>query len=144
MLNEDLYKKHKRALKRYRKNRTLIDNLEEKLVKVDERILKIKSTNFNSTGGGRGKIQTIEDLIADKDDLERRINNLCQKGRQIKREVADIIDTLEEPQQAKVLEMFFIECKSIEIIADELAYNQRHVVRLFNAGINNIVNIENK
>ena len=69
----------KRFLRRYQNNLSCISRLEAKLVILDERITTIKSPNYSGMPRG-GVPVTLDDLLSDKDDLERRIKNLKAKG----------------------------------------------------------------
>lgn len=128
----------KRWLKRYRKNRQLITRLEEKLQKVDERLYKIKSPNFSGEPRG-GPPPTQAELIADKMEIQLRINHLNQRGAQIKAEILDKIDELDDVRYAAVLEAYFIDGLTFEEIAEkETGYTVRHVLRLYGEALNNM------
>lgn len=128
----------KRWLKRYRKNRQLITRLEEKLQKVDERLYKIKSPNFSGEPRG-GTPPTQAELIADKMEIQMRINQLSQRGAQIKAEILDKIDELDDVRYAAVLEAYFIDGLTFEEIAEkETGYTVRHVLRLYGEALNNM------
>lgn len=123
-------KHKKRFLRRYRNNLACITRLEAKLVILDERITSIKSTNLS--GMPRGGIPvTLDDLLADKDDLERRIKKLKAKSRDLKRSVYEAIDSIEDPRYCEVLEAHFIECLDFDDIADQMGYTERHVYTLY-------------
>lgn len=124
----------KRYLKRYRKNIALIERLEEKLLTLDERMLKIKSPNYSDVPKG-GTPVTIDDLLNDKLEVEGRINKLVQKGRILKREILDKIDELDDPRYAEILESFFIDCLDFDTIADNIGYTTRHVIRLYSEAL---------
>ena len=125
----------KRYLKRYRKNRALIIRLKNKIEVLDERIKGLRSPSFSDMPRGGTPI-TKEDLIAEKDDIERRIKRLEAKGKPIKREIEDIIDELDDTRYAEVLEAFLIECKSLSEIAEDTNYSTRHVERIYREAIN--------
>lgn len=128
----------KRWLKRYRKNRQLITRLEEKLQKVDERLYKIKSPNFSGEPRG-GTPPTQAELISDKMEIQNRINHLNQRGAQIKVEILDKIDELDDVRYAAVLEAYFIDGLTFEEIAEkETGYTVRHVLRLYSEALNNM------
>lgn len=121
----------KRWLKRYRKNRLLITRLEDKLLKIDERLYKIKSPNFSEEPRG-GTPPTQAELISDKMEIQMRINHLNQRGAQIKAEILDKIDELDDVRYAAVLEAYFIDGLTFEEIAEkETGYTVRHVLRLY-------------
>ena len=123
-------KSKKRFLRRYQNNLSCISRLEAKLVILDERITTIKSPNYSGMPRG-GVPVTLEDLIADKDDLERRIKKLRVKGRDLKRSVYEAIDSLEDPRYCEVLEAHFIEGLDFGDIAEEMGYTERHVYTLY-------------
>lgn len=127
-------KSKKRFLRRYQCNLSCISRLEKKLVLLDERITTIKSPNYSGMPRG-GVAVTVEDLIADKDDIERRIEKLRVKGQELKRLLYEAIDTLEDPRHGEVLEAHFIEGLNIEDIADEMGYSERHVYTLYKDAI---------
>lgn len=127
-------KKKKRSLKRYRTNRACIGRLEEKLTLLDERIKSVKSPNYS--GMPRGGIPiSIDELMSDKIDLENRIKRLKKKSTVLKREILTEIDTLDNPLLCEVLESFFIDCMSLEDIADINGYTDRHIRRLYSEGV---------
>lgn len=136
MDNETLQEleRKKRYLKRYRRNTVLIDRLKTKLELIDQRIYSLKSPSLSGMPRG-GDPVTLADLVADKTDLERRIQRLKDKGQTSKTEILDMIDNLEDPRYAEILESFFIDCKDFEQIAEETGYTERHVIRLYSEGI---------
>lgn len=125
----------KRFLKRYRKNVALIDRLKYKIKCLDERMSSLKSPKLSDMPRG-GTPVTIEDLVAEKIEIEHRIRRLEDKGRVIKVEILDKIDELEDPRYAEVLESFLIDCKDLDTIGEELGYTTRHIERLYSEAIN--------
>lgn len=140
MDNETLLEleREKRFLKRYRKNRALVSRLTEKLELLDQRLYGVRSPSLSGMPRG-GEPVTAADLIADKQELEERIQRLTSNGRKIKREILAAIDTLDDPRYAEILESFFIDCEDFGTIADNTGYTVRHVIRLYSEGILSIV-----
>lgn len=128
------HERKKRYLKRYKRNGILIDRLENKLRALEARIQGVKSPSLSGMPRG-GEPVTREDLIADKVDLERRIKKLKGKGDDIRREILDIIDELEDARYAEVLESFLIDDMTFKEIADDMDYTERHVIRLYSEAI---------
>lgn len=126
--------KKKRELKRYKKNLACINRLEEKLFSLDERIRSVKSPSYSGMPRGSTPV-TTEDLIADKMELEERINRLVAKGRNLKREILEEIDSVEDYRYCEILEAFFIGCQTLEDIAEENGYTVRHVYRLYSEAV---------
>lgn len=128
----------KRSLKRYKRNLLCIGRLEEKLESLDEKIKSIRSPNYSGMPRG-GTPVTIEELLSNKVDLEKRIKRLKVKGRRLKNEILDEIDTLEDPRYCEVLEAYFIDCKNIGEIADEMGYTDRYIYDLYKDAIKELV-----
>lgn len=127
----------KRYLKRYRKNTALLDRLNRKLEDLNQRIYTLRSPSLSGMPRG-GEPVTVSDLIADKADLEERIDKLTNKGKNIKREILNQIDDLDDVRYVEILELFFIDCMDFDEIAEETGYNVRHVIRLYSEGISKI------
>ena len=127
-------KKKKRSLKRYRNNLACIDRLEEKLTALDEKIKSVKSPNYSGMPRGGAPI-TIEELLSDKIDLEKRIKRLKDKGKIYKDQILEEIDSLEDLRYCEVLEAYFIDCMSISDIAEEMGYTDRYIYELYKNAI---------
>ena len=125
----------KRYLKRYRKNCMLIERLKEKRDNLDGRIVGLKSPGLSDMPRGGTPISK-EDLIAEKLEIEERIDRLTTKGKCYKSEILDRIDELDDPRYAEILESFFIGCKDFGEIAEDNNYTVRHVIRLYSEAIN--------
>ena len=124
----------KRSLKRYKKNLACVNRLEEKLALLDEKIKSVKSPNMSGMPRG-GTPVTIADLLSDKVELEERIERQKAKSKDLKKEILEEIDSLEDMRHAEVLEAFFIDGISLEDIADNEGYTVRHVYRLYSEAV---------
>ena len=131
-------KNKKHSLKKYKVNLACVSRLEEKLILLDERIKSIKSPNYSGMPRG-GTPVTIEELLSDKVDLEKRIQRLKDKGKRLKDSIIEEIDSLEDPKQAEVLELFLIDCMTIEEIAEDMGYTDRYIYDLYRDAINELV-----
>lgn len=127
----------KRFLRRYKKNLSNIARLKNKVVVLDERIKSIRSPKLSDMPRG-GTPVTGEDLIAEKDEIERRILRLEAKSRNLKYEILDRIDEIEDSRYAEILEAYFIEGKDFDTIAEDMCYNIRHIMRLYAEAVNAI------
>ena len=135
LLKVELEKKN--YLMRYRKNREAVRRLEKKAVELDQQCCRTKSQNFTGMPRG-GTPVSIEEMIADKEEIEERIQRLKSKGRTIRAELLSAIDDLENARHAEILEAFFVDCKEFDEIAREKEYNKRHVIRLYTEAVNSI------
>ena len=131
---QEIEKHKKRSLKRYQKNLACIRRLEEKLKLLDERITAVKSPSMSGMPRG-GTPVTIADLVADKIDLEKRIEKLRSKSRDLKTSVYEEIDSLEDTRYCEVLEAHFIDGLTFESIAAEMGYTERHIYTLYSEAI---------
>lgn len=129
--------KKKKWLGRYRHNMGKIDRLSDRLKILDQRITGVRSPNLSGMPRG-GTPVTTADLIGDKIELEARIKRLQNKGVQYRREILEPIDDLSDETFAEILENYYIRCLTIEEIADQLQYSERHVWRLFSQAIEEI------
>jgi hypothetical protein len=124
----------KRFLKRYRKNLNCIVRLEGKLALLEHKLNSVRSPNMSGMPRG-GVPVTAADMVVDKIDLENRIERLKEKGKILKREILEEIDSLDEPRYVAILEGFFIDCLSIEDIAENEGYTVRHVYSIYHDAI---------
>lgn len=136
MENQDIQeiKRKKRSLKRYRNNLACIGRLEEKLTLLDERIKSVRSPNYSGMPRG-GTPVTIEELLSDKVDLEKRIDKLKVKTKKVKDQILEEIDSLEDPRYCEILEAYFIDCLSMEEIAEEMGYSTRWAYDLYSEAV---------
>ena len=128
----------KRFLRRYRKNVLCIARLEEKLNILSSRLTSPKTPSLSGMPRG-GTPVTTSDLITDKMELEERIARLKEKGKILKSEILEEIDTLEDPRYCEVLEAHFIDGYSLDDIAKRECYTDRHVYRLYSKAITLLV-----
>lgn len=124
----------KRYLKRYRKNRALINRLKNKVIDYEERLTSLKASTVSDMP--RGGVPTPrEDIISDKLETEARIERLEEKGKVIRAEILDTIDELDNVRYVDVLEAFCIECKDFREIADSIGYSERHIINIYTKAI---------
>ena len=91
------------------------------------------------SGMPRGGVPVTEsDMIADKMDLENRIKRLKVKSKNLKSEILEEIDSLDDPRHVAVLEGFFIDCLSMEDIAENEGYTVRHVYSLYHDAVRSL------
>lgn len=136
------FENKKRFLKRYKKNKFCVLRLEKKLKFLNDKITGLRSPGFSGTSKG-GEPITVADQIADKIDLEKRIKKLKSKGERLKAEILNLIDEIEEPIFCEILEAFFIDCLTLEEIAEDQGYTVRHIYRLYHRAVESLKIPEN-
>lgn len=127
----------KKALKRYKKNKNMIQWLYERRSRLVARIESLKSPGISDMPKG-GDHRSKEDLIAEKVDIERRISKLEAKGSRLRTETLDLIDSLDNFHEAEVLERYLIDCEEFAEIAAAMRFSERHVVRLYTSAVGKI------
>ena len=132
------YEIKKKNLSRYRNNVYCVLRLESKLEKAKLQASSVKGPRYGERISG-GIFKGQEDLYCEVIDLESRIKSLKAKGRKLKTEIIAIIDELENYKEVEVLELYYIECKTMIEISYELNYSWRHTERLFISAMNKIV-----
>ena len=133
----------KRFLRRYEYNEERIKELEEEIDVLQERATTISSPQLSDMPRG-GVKKTKEDIIAEIDILERRVDRLIVKRRALKEEIEMAIDDLGDPKLCKVLDLYYIKFKTLEQIAEEMNYSYRWIVDLYHQALNAIVLPGNK
>ena len=137
LLNDEIIKKKKLWLYRYRNNQAKIIRLQEKIENLEARIISIKSPNYSNLPRGGAPV-TIEELLSDIDNINKRIEKLKLKGMNIKQEILEAIDTLEYPKQAEILEYLFVQGYSVDYINEILSYSTPYIYRLYSRALKTI------
>lgn len=128
-LIEELEKK-KRFLRGYRKNLACLNRLKTKLRLLDMRITSVRSPDMSGMPRGSAPV-TLDDLLADKEELEIRIKELSKKSKSLKRKILAEIDALEDDRYIEILESYFIDGLTLESIADNMGYSERYLYDLY-------------
>lgn len=127
--------KNKKAwLNRYANQVRGIERLENKRDILEARITSVRSPTLSGLPRG-GKPITVEDLIADKLEIEDRILRLKDKARRVRREILDAIDDIEEVNLCEVMERRYILLQSPEDLAESMGFNTRHIWRILSQGV---------
>lgn len=127
----------KQWLYRYKNNRDKISRLQDKLITLDNRITSMRSPNYSSMPRG-GTPVTIEELLSDKADLEKRIERLKDKGNKYRREIQEAIDNIDSEKYAEVLESWFIGNMSADDIGELMGYSSRYIFMLYSKALKEI------
>lgn len=125
----------KKWLKRYRKSLLCVARLERKLEDLDERMCAIKSPDYSGMPKGGGTPITIDDILHDKVELEKRIRKLKAKSEKYKAETLEVIDTLDDPVHSAILEGYLVDCLSLDAVAENEGYSVRHIYREYEKAV---------
>lgn len=127
-------KKKKYFLKRYRNYLVRINRLEEKLADIDNQLIGLKSRQITDMPRG-GKPLSKDDLLIRKEETEHRIQNLVDISREVRSEIFECIETIDDYRFAEVLECYFIDGYTLEAIAEIKHYSVQHVGYLYGKGL---------
>lgn len=127
------FKHNKAYLMRYRKIHTKIDRLKDKLNRLNERY-DLKGVSYSSEPSSSVK-KTLDDILAQKEYLENKLNKLIDESYNIRNDIMDKLLDLDNQLEATVLDFYFLEQYSLNDIADELSYSERQIERLYIDGI---------
>lgn len=129
---------NKKFLNRYKPFLRQLKRLEERLYQLDDRIESTHSARITGMPGG-GIPRGLNDELVQREELESRINKLLIESKPIKEEILDTLDHLENPNQANVLELFFINDMDLYSISTSLDYSLRQANRLYKEGVLNVI-----
>lgn len=127
------FKHNKAYLMRYRKIHTKIDRLKDKLNRLNERY-DLKGVSYSSEPSSSVK-KTLDDVLAQKEYLENKIDEMVSESIDIRNEIAEKLLDLDNQLEATALDFYFLERYSLNDIADELSYSDRQIERLYVDGI---------
>ena len=120
--------------RRYKNQVNTIKRLEERREILEERITSIRSPNYSGMPRG-GTPVTIADLLSDKAEVEERIRRGKDKARSIRREILEVIDSIDEVNHAEVIEYRYIDCLDPDEISEIIGYSPRHIHRILTQAI---------
>ena len=123
----------------YKELKEQITESNEEIEILDTKLQSIKGLTISDMPRGGGSHVTMEDLISDKIELEKQLEDILKRIDSIKLEITkSIFDGLEDPNEQKVLYDFYIECKNINKIGKELNLTFKEVKSIFDSAIDNI------
>lgn len=83
-------------------------------------------------------VHPMESVIIKMIDLELDITAEIEKLMQIKKDVSDAINDVENPEYRLILESRYISLKSWEQIAVDFGYSMQHIFRLHSGALNSV------
>lgn len=122
--------KTKKILGRYKKLLRMAETLDRQARELGDRAETTGSKKISDMPRG-GKHATMEDLLAEKADLERRRDGFLKKAEEEKPKVQQYIDRVESERHNHLLYGLYLQDKSVEEIADAEGYSVRQEWRIY-------------
>lgn len=103
-----------------------IDVLEDRLARIDDKLYSMRRSIISDMPkGGKGK-DTV-DLIGDKEEIKKDINDRLTEAYDKKRIIESAIDSMENDRLSVILSLKYIDGLTLENIADQLHYSVSHM-----------------
>lgn len=122
--------KTKKILGRYKMLMGMAETLDRQARELGDRAETTGSKKISDMPRG-GKHATMEDLLAEKADLERRRDGFLKKAEEEKPKVQQYIDRVESERHNHLLYGLYLQDKSVEEIADAEGYSVRQEWRIY-------------
>lgn len=113
-------------LNSYRWTLEKIDVLEDRLARIDDKLYSMRRSIISDMPkGGKGK-DTV-DLIGDKEEIKKDINNRLTEAYDKKRIIENAIDSMDNDRLSVILSLKYLDGMTLEDIADKLHYSNSHM-----------------
>lgn len=120
----------KSKLNQYRKLKNMADWLDKQARELGERAASTGSKKMSDMPRG-GKKETMEDLLTEKVDVEKRRDRFNVKAKEARSVVQGYIDTVTSPQHNALLKGLYIDRLSVGEIAERDGYSERQEWRIY-------------
>lgn len=78
---------------------------------------------------------SMASIMAEVDELDQQIDTLRRSMAMEILRISRVIDQMDDPREATVLDAYYLGRKSMQEIAEHLHYSERHVYRLRSEGV---------
>ncbi|BDR56889.1 DUF1492 domain-containing protein [Xylocopilactobacillus apis] len=105
--------------------------------------MKIKGSNLSSEPkSSLPNRNRLDDLISEKAGLEQRLRHQLEASWQMRDTISKSIDTIEDSTSCQIIEMYYVDLKELDDIADELHISIRTAQRYYNQGLRRMHRVE--
>lgn len=124
------FERKKRELSEYREVSEIAERYERESKEIESRVMGASAQKISDMPkGGHGK--TMEELLAEKADLDQAAKEERRLAEQKKEEISARINQVTSPRHHRLLWKHYIRGKSVEEIADEEGYSHRQEWRIY-------------
>ena len=116
-----------------------IDSKLEQLSALKEMATKTTNIMNDDVVSHSRNLHSLQDVISKIIDMQAEINNDIDHLVNLKQEIMQVIKEVQNPEHQILLEQRYLCFKSWESVAEELGYNVRHVYRLHDEAVEQIM-----
>ncbi len=116
-----------------------IDSKLEQLSALKEMATKTTNIMNDDVVSHSRNLHSLQDVISKIIDMQAEINNDIDHLVNLKQEIMQVIKGVQNPEHQILLEQRYLCFKSWESVAEELGYNIRHVYRLHDEAVEQIM-----
>lgn len=135
--NDSFFQNKKAYLMKYQLLAKKAERTARKLDQAELELITVKSPSFNGLPKTTARV-TLDDKIARKEQLENRFKREIKQASKKRSEIYELIDDLDNPKQAEVLDQYFIQQKTLEAIAKDMHYSISYIIKLYRQGVETI------
>ena len=115
-----------------------IDSKLEQLSALKDMATKTTSVMNDDVVSHTRNVHSMQDVIAKIIDMQAEINADIDQLVDLKREIMQVVKSVQNPEHQTLLELRYLCFKSWEDVAEELGYNVRHIYRLHDEAVEQI------
>ena len=116
-----------------------IDSKLEQLSALKEMATKTTNIMNDDVVSHSRNLHSLQDVISKIIDMQAEINNDIDHLVNLKQQIMQVIKGVQNPEHQILLEQRYLCFKSWESVAEELGYNVRHVYRLHDEAVEQIM-----
>lgn len=135
--NDSFFQNKKAYLMKYQLLAKKAERTARKLDQAELELIALKSPSFNDLPKTTTRV-TLDDKIARKERLENQFKREIKQASKKRSEIYELIDDLDNPKQAEVLDQYFIQQKTLEAIAEDMHYSISYIIKLYKQGVETI------
>lgn len=100
------------------------------------------AASYGSTGGGHGSAETdrIGAFVADLEQMEAQLKHREERYDAERIAVVEMLDAIDQ-RQAEAIELYYVECRTMEGVADVMGFTVQHARRVRKAAENALIEI---
>ena len=116
-----------------------IDSKLEQLSSLKAMATKTTSAMSDEVVSSTRNVHSMQDVIAKIVDMQTEINMDIDRLVDLKSEIMHVIKEVKNPEHQTLLELRYLCFKSWEYVAEQMGYNVRHIYRLHDEAVEQIV-----